>query len=297
MANPDARTLEVFRAVAAAGSVTRAADKLNTTQPNVTRAIGAFEKACGFALFDRTRYGMTLTPAGKQLLDVIERNLIGLRSVGQAIDELRGGGEPGVLRAIAVPFIADGPLATLLSDYARDRPRAALCIEIEGHEEVITAVELGRCDLAMIIGPKPKGTSLTLVPFGESRLAIAVPPNHRLANAVSVPFAELDGERFVQLMNPNHIRIATDALMANSGMRPGLTHEVATQRTVLELVRRGEMVGVADLAMIQDYAGQVVAVGLEPGVAWPVNLVYNGNRTHSRMLQDFLGWLESRPAG
>jgi DNA-binding transcriptional LysR family regulator len=294
MAGPDARTLEIFRAVAVTGSATRAASKLNTTQPNITRAIGVFEKDCGFALFERGRYGMTLTPAGEQLLTVVDRNWAGLKTVSKAIAELRAG-PPGTLHAIAVPFLAEGALAGLLSAYLHDHPQITLSMKIHSHDRVAAQVEIGQSDIGMIIGPPPIGTDLQLLPYGESRLTLVVPEGHRFAGRAAIDVAELHGERFIQLTRPNHIRIATDAMLSNAGARPALVHEVSTQRTLVELVRHGLGLGLADLEMIQSVAG-VVPVPVTPSAAWPINLIHNGSRTHSAMLDRFLAWFARRPA-
>ncbi|MDV3458344.1 LysR family transcriptional regulator [Sphingomonas sp. HF-S4] len=296
MAQPDARTLEIFRAVAATGSATRAAQRLNTTQPNVTRAIGMFEKACGFALFDRGRYGMALTPAGEQLLDVVNRNWAGLRSIGKVIAEMRTG-PPGTLRAITVPFLAECELPALLGDYLRERPRVAVAIKMATHDFVYFDIETGGSDVGVIVGPPMMGTGLHILPIGESRLALAVPAGHRLAGHALVDFADLHGECFIQLTRPNHIRVTTDAMLARCGAKPALVHEVSTQRTLVELVRHGIGIGLADIGMIHNCAGGVVPVAIDPAAAWPIHLIYNGSRTHSTMLDSFLAWFAERTPG
>lgn len=292
MVQPDGRTIEIFRAVAATGSATRAAYKLNTTQPNITRAIGAFEKECGFALFERGRYGMTLTAAGAQLLDVVQRQWAGLRTVAKAIAEMRAG-PPGTLHTTTIPFLAEGALTSLIGDYLRDHPEIAVSIKTETIDSIVSDIEMGGSDIGMIIGPQPIGTDLQLLPFGESRLALAVPRDHWLANRASVDFSELHGERFVQLVRPNHIRTATEAMMANRGVKPSLVHEVSIQRTLLALVAQGAGVGLADLAMIQS-SDDVVPVALDESMSWPISLIYNGERAHLTMLGTFLAWFERR---
>ena len=47
------RHMEVFHASMVAGSVSRAAERLNLTQPAVVLALSAFEKELGFPLFHR----------------------------------------------------------------------------------------------------------------------------------------------------------------------------------------------------------------------------------------------------
>src|ERR1044072_9365280 len=89
MLNP--RLMDIFRTVCETGSATSAANCLNTTQPNVTRAIGQLEAFCQFRLFDRGRFGMRLTPEGVSLCETVQRNYQGLVSVARAITEIKGG--------------------------------------------------------------------------------------------------------------------------------------------------------------------------------------------------------------
>src|SRR3990167_1368244 len=65
---PDWALLRVFVAVAEAGSWTRAAQALGSSQPTLSRQIGALDAQVGCALFERTRRGLRMTEAGVALL-------------------------------------------------------------------------------------------------------------------------------------------------------------------------------------------------------------------------------------
>ena len=71
----DLTALRSFVAVADVGGVTRAAGFLNLTQSAVSMQIKRLEESLGQQLFDRSGRGVTLTPAGEQLLSYARRML------------------------------------------------------------------------------------------------------------------------------------------------------------------------------------------------------------------------------
>ena len=71
--NGNLRHLRVFLAVAQLGSVTRAAEQCNISQPAVTQATSKLERLAGTALFRRSPQGVFATPAGAALAERIRR--------------------------------------------------------------------------------------------------------------------------------------------------------------------------------------------------------------------------------
>jgi DNA-binding transcriptional LysR family regulator len=61
--------LHVLMAVAQVGSMSRAAQLLNTTQPAISRSIADLESAIGVRLLDRRRHGVELTEHGRAMRD------------------------------------------------------------------------------------------------------------------------------------------------------------------------------------------------------------------------------------
>ncbi len=64
----DLRQLRLFLAVAEEGHFTRAAERVNLSQPALTHNIRQLEESLGVTLFERTPRGARLTPAGEALL-------------------------------------------------------------------------------------------------------------------------------------------------------------------------------------------------------------------------------------
>lgn len=286
----DPRTLEIFRAIAETGSATRAANRLNTTQPSVTRTIGAFEKSCGFRLFDRGRNGMTLTPEGEVLLASVERSFAGLRAVQRTIGEIRGGLH-GTLWATAIPVVAEGVLGALLGRFARENPQVSVNQHVAPPELVLNRILAGEVDMGAIIGPVPIGMKLAAVPIGERTMTLVVAPHHRLADRDLVRFSELDGEIFVMMPRAHNIRSTVDAMLEEFGVRPGMIHEMGSQRSVAEVVRNCDGIGFIDTEIVDSMRpGSLVAVPLDPPASWTINLIHRRD-DRSKVLAAFLDWL------
>src|SRR5436309_10801309 len=85
----DIAWLEVFREVAARGSLTAAAQALGYTQPAVSRQLAALENAAGGRLFDRLPRGVRLTEEGRCMLAHAEAILDRMRTAQHDLEALR----------------------------------------------------------------------------------------------------------------------------------------------------------------------------------------------------------------
>ncbi len=117
--------LKTFATVAHEGHLTRAAERLNTSQPSVSAHIKALEEELGVTLFERTPKGMKLTPQGlllKQKADQVLQAADAMRfAADQLKDELTGEvrlglhADPQYLRATRI-----------LAEMKRDHPKVSL---------------------------------------------------------------------------------------------------------------------------------------------------------------------------
>lgn len=67
---------KIFVFVAKEENITKTSEKLNISQPAVTKHIKNLEEQLGITLFKRNKYGMELTKKGKELFDEIEQPII-----------------------------------------------------------------------------------------------------------------------------------------------------------------------------------------------------------------------------
>lgn len=110
----DRRSLEYFRAVAEAGSISRAAKVMSVTQPAVSKQVMRLEGELELKLFQRTSAGMVMTAAGKALYDLGGDVLTRFHRIEDTL-RTRFGGHPAIRVAcphttatvLITPFVVD----------------------------------------------------------------------------------------------------------------------------------------------------------------------------------------------
>src|SRR5262249_10450689 len=123
MGNIDLAALEIFKAVAEQGGITKAAVRLHRVQSNVTTRVKQLEERLGATLFLRHRRRLVLSPEGKVLLEYADR-LLQLSAEAEAA--LRDDTPRGVLRMGALESVAATRLPPILSRYHRAYPDVRL---------------------------------------------------------------------------------------------------------------------------------------------------------------------------
>ena len=102
--------LHVLMAVVEAGSMGKAARRLNTSQPNVSKSIGDLEHAIGVSLLDRHRQGVEPTEYGRALLDcgmtVFDELRQGVKNIEFLADPTAGEVKIGSIPPIAASFVS-----------------------------------------------------------------------------------------------------------------------------------------------------------------------------------------------
>ncbi len=96
------RQIEVFHAVYSCGSVTRAAEVLNVSQPSVSKVLAHAEQQLGYALFDRVKGKFIPTPEANQLFAQVTQVNDSVDRLRQLAANLRSM-EKGTIRIAATP--------------------------------------------------------------------------------------------------------------------------------------------------------------------------------------------------
>ncbi|MDH5453750.1 MAG: LysR substrate-binding domain-containing protein [Paracoccaceae bacterium] len=148
------RHLEVFNALIEAGSVSRAAERLNLTQPAVSIALGNLEAELGFRLFHRERGFFAATGEAMQLHAEVAQGLLAISRVEQRASEIRSGATGGVSiatnGALAINF-----LPRLVADFQAENPGISVEIRVHSSRQIAAWVSGRQIDIGLIDTPVP----------------------------------------------------------------------------------------------------------------------------------------------
>src|SRR5215468_10514485 len=146
----DLADLHIFRSVVHAGGVTRAAEKLNRVQSNVTTRVRQLETELGVELFIRNGKRLHLSSAGKLLLDYADRLIELAQEAREAVHDAT---PRGLLRLGTGESTAAMRLPVPMNEYLGRYPDVTLELRTGNTRELAADVLAGELDAALVSEP------------------------------------------------------------------------------------------------------------------------------------------------
>lgn len=174
------RHLHTFVAVAQQGTLGRAAETLNLSQPALSKTLNELEQLTGTRLFDRGRLGAQLTLVGEQFLTHAVKVLDALNTAGQALNR-KDDQISDVVRVGALPTAALGILPSAIGQFQKQQKNTTLQVATMNNTMLLAGLKSGELDLGIgrMSDPELMGGLNYELLFLES-LKLVVRPNHPL---------------------------------------------------------------------------------------------------------------------
>lgn len=280
--------LEVLVAVAQEKGFSRAAQRLQRTQPAVSQAVRRLEEELGRRVFDRSSKDGTLTDAGKVLYGYALQMLNLRRDAASAIQEL------GELRRGKVVIAANEytvvHLLPIIAAYRGVHPSVKVEVKRSLASEIPS--ELLRRDAELgVLTYRPTQPGLTSVAVARDDLALLVAPGHRLARRSEVSIRELGTETFLahNVRSPYRERVLQSFARCRTSLN--IAVELPSLDAIKRLVEQG--VGVAlmprRVAQAEMARGELMALTVrEMHFERTIHAVYRGNGDLSEAARAFL---------
>jgi DNA-binding transcriptional LysR family regulator len=213
---PTLAQLTYFAAVAEAGSFTAAARNLSVRQPTVSAAVAEFEAFVGTTVFQRSRAGVELTPAGRDLLVRVRSVLSALDDVKEGVARLRDP-EVKLLRLAYSPVLDVRSLSRLAEPFVAEHAEVEVVFKECQVGEVQGRVEAQQADI--VCAPRgigsPDWMRCTLY---RERLRYVPPGGARPGLPVRTGLREIARDRLLLPQGVCGLADATRAMFSGAGL-------------------------------------------------------------------------------
>jgi DNA-binding transcriptional LysR family regulator len=284
--------LHVLMTVAQARSMGKAAQRLNTTQPAVSRAIAELENAIGVRLLDRSRQGVEPTTYGRALLHcaatVFDDLRQGVRNIqflsNPTFGEIRIGGDETIMA---------GLLSTVLGRLRKRYPGISIhLVHMASLTDQYRELRERRIDLVFgRLGSKIEiENDFETQILYQDQIVVVAGPRSRWSSRRKIDLAELANESWGLPSSDTHGgSLVLEAFRAHGISPRGAA--TGSPHLLLSLLSRGPFLVTVPASVLQFGANfprfKVLPVEL-PVPPWPVGVITLKNRAISPVAQLFL---------
>ena len=277
----DLAALEIFKAVADEGGITKAAARLDRVQSNVTTRVKQLEGQLGTSLFHRHGRKLVLSPEGRLLLGYADR-LLRLSSEAEAV--LRDGTPRGTLRLGALESTAATRLPPLLSRYHRTYPDVRLELTTGTSGALIAKVLHYELETAFVAEPFTAAGLDTQPAFIEQLVLIAP----RSAPRIKTP-RDIGRTTIIAFGAGCTYRRCLEDWLARARVAPERVVEFASYHAIVACVAAGVGMALVPRSVIRAVpGGSQVAVNLLAGEAWRTRTLLVWRQGHRSAALDAL---------
>jgi DNA-binding transcriptional LysR family regulator len=251
------KQLRVLQAVGETGSFSAAADRLDYTQPAVSKIVATLERQLGTTLVDRGIRPLRLTEAGSAL---VHRAAAAFQQIAaaelevEAIANLSAGSlRVGTFSSAGAAMVVDA-----LRAFRKSHPDVDVSIKEIGMPSALTrSLRAGDLDVGVSFDYPEIGDTfgddLALVHLLDDPFDVVVPRGHRLERGQTIPFADLAGEDWLLgdfgADSPSFRMI--DRRCREAGFDPNVAYRINDCQMAQALVAAGEGIALLPRIMLQ----------------------------------------------
>jgi DNA-binding transcriptional LysR family regulator len=284
------KDLQTLMAVIEAGGIGKAADRLNHSQPAISKPIASLERTLGKRLFERGRKGIELTPYGDAMLKCGTAVFDDLRKGVEEVDFLADPAA-GEIRIACTEPVFVGIVSAIISRFVRQYPRVVFDVVLRDAFAIYRDLDTRTVDLVIAQASAPIDTMhMQQEILYHERVVVVAGAHHPFARKRRLTLAELVNEAWVLPPRRSFITsLVIEAFRAIGLSAPRIA--VFMQGSRLMLVASNQLLTVVPTVMLKAGAKylSIKALPIElPSNRRPVSLVTLKNRALSPVAQLFI---------
>lgn len=287
--------LEIFYTVARSRTFGEAADKLYITQPAVSQHIKMLEANLGTSLFNRSRRGVTLTPAGETLFEYTTEILRLVAQAENAVTDVRNLADGQTLIG-ATPNISSYLLPNWIRDFRERFPNITTSVKTDVTARIIEDVRDHHLDIGFIEGEIEalNTDGMGWLVLEDVPQVVVVGRDHPWWENQSIHVDMLNQQRMVTRQRNSQTRIWLDGVLSNYSVIPKVTGEFDNPEAIKHAVSSGQcMTIMPEYAIQRDCEMGIMRKILiqDVDLRRELKLVWDQERVFSPVTRTFLDFL------
>lgn len=267
------RHIEVFNAVMEEGSISKAANRLNLSQPAVSIALSNLEERIGYSLFHRSKGHFSPRPEAFALKADAELSVMAIERFGNKA-ALIGRGGSGYIRVGSIGAPAFSILPGLMSSFAIQKPRVEVDLQVRSSAQIAYLVGNAQLDIGLIEAPVA-APNVSVRAFDVPCFCI-MKETSALATKQIIEPEDLVGQRLIGIDRGNHVERALQTACADAGVELNIVMRGFFFAIVRRMVAEGDGVAIVDaLNAITSQSDGVIARPFNPTIHHRLAMITN----------------------
>ncbi len=284
------RHLEVFDALIEAGSVSRAAERLNLTQPAVSIALGKLESDLGFKLFHREKGFFAPTKEALQLSGEVSQGLLAFSRIEQRADEIRTG-STGSISIATNGTLAVNFLPKIIVEFQRQNPGIKIDVIMHSSRRIASWISGRQIDIGFIDTPVPvAGLDAKLF---QLECVCIMHEDDPLSRKKVITATDLKGRSVVHITGDHLVDRQLDALVSRANIDIKRNVSAYYFAIVRNIVAQGKDIAIVDpINGTADLGDGVTWRAFQPSVYHETAMITSGTQMLSLPGRKFIALLQ-----
>lgn len=286
------RQIEAFKAVVENGTVSRAAQLLNVSQPAMSKLIAHLEFDTGLRLFDRVKGRLAPTEHGMRLYAEVGRIFSGVRQIENAVDAIRRE-EQGRLAIGVLPALATSFIQRVTTTFLKDRRGVYCSVQSLSSQWVIDWLIARKLDVGLV-SARIDNPYVTLEPLLEQPLACIMPLDHPLSEKSVIEPEDLHLLPFIAFDSDIYVSHLVAEMLERYAIRPQVVLAANHALTVCEFVAGGLGVSLVHPLMISGLEHRLAVRPFAAEILYSFQLCRSADSRNAHIVEAFVEELRQK---
>ena len=282
----DTKKVKALLAALEKGSLTAAAEEMGYTQSGLTHMMNSLEDELGIRILVRSKGGVRLSPAGRELLPQMNALVRCADELEQSVEKLVRRSYT-VLRLGAYSSVSRQWLPAILAELRRASPDIDVLIKTGSMQDGYNAVKNDELDCAIVSYQPSLCQGMSWVELHDDPLLAILPADFQLDSG-AFPVELFDGREFLVPSDGMDMDIIPALSAGGARVNPEFRYTGLDDASIVSMAAHGLGVSVLSELIMDGISDRVLAIPLAPPAFRRLGIVINERKLNDRSIKSFV---------